>query len=126
MTRKKLQERNAPQLLNILGTIFFGCAVAHTFLVKKFQHIAKRYSKGSAGENFFHLLGEVEVVFGIWAVVYIICMAIISGFNSAIHYVQGRNFTEPMFVIMAVCSTRPSFSFIKDFIERESLFCDHN
>ena len=100
-------------LLDILGSILFGCAVVHTFSVKKFQQLARKYPEGSLGENFFHLFGEVEVVFGIWAAMFIISIALITGPQSAISYVQGRNFTEPMFVfvIMAVCSTKPIIEF---------------
>ena len=105
-------------LLNFLGTILFACAILHSFLVKGFQYVAKKYPKGSIGENLFHLLGEMEVVFGIWAAVYIVLMAIISGPHSAVIYVQERDFTEPMFVfvIMSVCSTRPIIEFTNLFI----------
>jgi hypothetical protein len=51
-----------PTPLELTATIMFACAVIHTFLVKRFQHIAHQYPKGSIGENFFHFLGEVEVV----------------------------------------------------------------
>lgn len=97
------------QLLSYGATIFFALAVVHTFSVKFFQERAHRYAQGSAGENFFHLLGEVEVVFGIWAGFFIIYFMIISGFNKPLEYLQNRNFTEPIFVftIMTICATRP-------------------
>lgn len=51
----------------ILATILFAIAVLHTFLVQRFQHLALKFPEGSVGENFLHLLGEVEIVFGLWA-----------------------------------------------------------
>src|SRR5688572_17962828 len=95
--------------LDIVATTCFGLAILHTFLVKRFQRIAHRYSPGSAGENFFHLLGEVEVVFGVWAGIYLLVLMAQGGVGETVHYLESRDFTEPafVFVIMAVCSTKP-------------------
>ncbi len=54
-----------------IGTIIFGLAVLHTFSVKVFQHLACKYREGSVLENLFHLLGEIEIVFGVWAAILI-------------------------------------------------------
>jgi len=95
--------------INIFATLCFALALLHTFLVKQFQHWALRFPEGSVGENFFHLLGEVEVVFGLWATIFLIVIASSSGSSTSLQYLEGLNFTEPafVFVIMAVCSTRP-------------------
>jgi hypothetical protein len=57
----------------------------------------------------WHLLGEVEVVFGFWALVLVLFMFATVGRQDAIAYVDSRNFTEPMFVfvIMVIAGTRP-------------------
>ena len=93
----------------IFATICFGLALLHTFSVKRFQYLAHQYPNGSVGENFFHLLGEIEVVFGIWALIFIGYIGFTNGTKAAIEYLEMQNFTEPIFVfvIMAVCSTRP-------------------
>ncbi len=95
--------------VEIFSTVCFGLAILHTFSVTRFQHLAHRYPSGSVGENVFHLLGEVEVVFGIWAALFLIFFATNEGTAKAIEYLETRNFTEPafVFVIMAVCATRP-------------------
>jgi Na+/H+ antiporter NhaD/arsenite permease-like protein len=103
------------ETLNIadyIATACFAFAIIHTFMVKQFQHLALRFQSGSVGENFFHLLGEVEIVFGIWAGVYLVFRLLHDGADSTIHYLETRNFTEPgfVFVIMAVCATRPILS----------------
>ena len=92
-----------------VGAVIFFLAILHTFLVKKFQRLAQSYPEGSAGENFFHLLGEVEVVFGFWAAIFIGLLAFQDGSTAAIQYLESRNFTEPafVFVILVICSTRP-------------------
>jgi hypothetical protein len=59
------------------GTICFVLAILHTFSVKFFQKQAHHFAEGSVGENFFHFLGEVEVVFGIWAAVFISAYALL-------------------------------------------------
>lgn len=99
-----------PSSIEILGTVLFGVAVFHTFLVKRFQHISHTFPEGSVGENFFHLLGEVEVVFGFWAGMFLLGMWIITQNHQApIDYINGTHFTEPafVFVIMAIAATKP-------------------
>ncbi len=99
----------APGFFEITSLVCFALAVLHTFLVKVFQHWATRFPEGSVGENFFHLLGEVEVVFGIWAGIFLSMLWVHSGSGVALQYLEGRNFTESLFVfvIMGICSTKP-------------------
>jgi hypothetical protein len=56
----------------------------------------------------WHLLGEVEVVFGFWAMVLVVAMAVLQGSTAATDYLDSRNFTEPMFVfaIMVIAGSR--------------------
>jgi Na+/H+ antiporter NhaD/arsenite permease-like protein len=57
----------------------------------------------------WHLLGEVEIVFGFWAAVLIIYIAFVDHLGSAKTYLDQRNFTEPLFVfaIMIVAGSKP-------------------
>ncbi len=102
-------------MVEIVGTICFGLAVLHTFLVKRIRHVASNYRPGSVLENVFHLLGEVEVVFGIWAGVYLVVLAALAGTGGALDYLEGLNFTEPafVFVIMVVCASKPVMIFVE-------------
>ncbi len=95
--------------VEMFATLCFGLAILHTFSVKIFQRLAHSYPNGSVGENFFHLMGEIEVVFGLWALIFLSYFSILHGSKEAIEYLEKQNFTEPffVFVIMAVCSTRP-------------------
>ena len=77
-----------PSHLEILGTVLFAIAVVHTFSVKVFQHQAQKYREGSILENLFHLLGEIEIVFGFWAAILIAIGAFIIGPNAAIRLVE--------------------------------------
>lgn len=101
-----------------IATVLFAIAILHTFLVKKFQHLASKYPEGSVLENVFHLLGEVEVVFGFWAAILILSAVLSGNRQVAIDYLNQRNFTEPMFVfvIMVICSTKPILNFVEDLI----------
>lgn len=105
--------------LEIAATLCFVLAILHTFLVKKIQRFAHRFPDGSPGENLFHLLGEVEAVFGLWAAVYLSILASQNGAAEAIRYLESCNFTEPafVFVIMTVCSTRPILDLAGKLIE---------
>ncbi len=57
----------AADTIRVLGTVLFAMAVLHTFSIKIFQHLALKFPSGSVPENLFHLLGEVEIIFGLWA-----------------------------------------------------------
>ena len=95
--------------IQIIAAVLFFMAVLHTFFVHRFQKIAKKYAEGSVLENIFHLLGEVEVVFGLWAALLFVLMVMFGGTKEAIEYLESRNFREPVFVfaVLALCSTRP-------------------
>lgn len=95
--------------IEICATLCFALAILHTFMVKRFQHLAHAYPHGSVPENFFHLLGEVEVVFGFWAGLFLCFMIFEKGAEEAVRYLETQNFAEPafVFVIMTICSTRP-------------------
>lgn len=98
-----------PSVTEIIATTLFALAIIHTFLVKRFQHIARRYPNGSIAENLFHLLGEVEIVFGLWAAILVGLVALFADVHSALNIVDQANFTEALFVfaIMTVAATRP-------------------
>jgi hypothetical protein len=57
----------------------------------------------------WHLLGEVETVFGFWALLLLAAMALWLGWGAATEYLDSRRFVEPMFVfvIMVVAASRP-------------------
>lgn len=98
-----------PSGLELVSTILFFIAIIHTFLVSKFEHIADQKPKGSMAANLWHFLAEVEVVFGIWALVFIAFFIALSGLTPAIEYIDSLNYTEPafVFVIMCIAATRP-------------------
>jgi hypothetical protein len=102
------------------ATFCFAAAIAHTFLVNRIQRMASRFPEGSVGENLLHLLGEVEVVFGIWAGIYLFFLLLRSGSAPAITELESRNFTEPgfVFVIMVMSATRPVLSLAGAMISR--------
>ncbi len=95
-----------PTLIQSLAAAIFVIALIHTFSTKYFEGLAHRHPRH---EGIFHLLGEVEVVFGFWAMVLVILLFVIEGKAAALAYVDGRNFTEPLFVfaIMIVAGSRP-------------------
>ncbi|MFZ9835417.1 MAG: putative Na+/H+ antiporter [Holophagaceae bacterium] len=84
----------------------FGLAVLHTFSTKYFEHLARTRPRHA---GLWHLLGEVEVVFGFWALVLALVMWFMVGRTPTIEYLEARNFKEPLFVFatMVVAATRP-------------------
>lgn len=98
-----LTQISAPE---IVASIIFLIAVLHTFSASFFSKLAHRHPSHA---GLFHLLGEVEVVFGFWAFILIIALFALSGQDAAVKYLDTRNFTEPMFVlaIMVIAASRP-------------------
>lgn len=92
------------------ATVIFGIAVLHTFCTGYFESIAK---KSPAHAGLWHLLGEVEIVFGFWAAILVIFISLNDGLTTAKEFLNKRNFTEPMFVfaIMIVAGTKPILYF---------------
>lgn len=98
-------------MMNIqyLATFLFAVAVIHTFFTNQFLQLSHRFDKDHFLHGFFHLLGEIEVVFGFWSAVLLSTWYFIDGSSAVIAYQQGLNFTEPLFVfcIMVICASRP-------------------
>jgi hypothetical protein len=95
-----------PTTMQLIGAVLFAVAILHTFSTKFFEHLAHTRP---AHAGIWHLLGEVEVVFGFWAMVLAVVMLVIEGSAATTKYLDSRNFTEPMFVfaIMVIAGTRP-------------------
>jgi hypothetical protein len=91
--------------LQWIAAALFAVALLHTFSTKFFERLAH---ERPAHAGIWHLLGEVEVVFGFWAMVLIVAIGLMAGRGEATEYLDSRNFTEPMFVfvIMVVAGSR--------------------
>ncbi len=109
---------------NAVATGIFVIAILHTFVAPRFSTIAHRIQHQHDAEalrhgrpatpnvraELLHFFGEVEVVFGLWAVVLMAAIVGHAGWDTATHYINNTvNYTEPLFVvvIMALASTRP-------------------
>lgn len=92
--------------IQTVAAVIFGIALLHTFAAKQFERLSHRYPRHA---GVFHLLGEVEVVFGFWAIVLIAAMALMVGRSEALSYAESRNYTEPLFVfvVMVIAASRP-------------------
>ena len=92
--------------MQAIGAGLFALALLHTFAAKYFEKLARRHPKHA---GLLHLLGEVEVVFGFWAFVLIVVMALVSGAAQAVAYAESRQYGEPLFVfvVMVVAASRP-------------------
>jgi hypothetical protein len=101
--------------INLIAAVIFALALVHTFAAKTFERIADRSTKHA---GLFHLLGEIEIVFGLWAAVLIVFMAVLGGGKAAIDYAESRQYTEPLFVfvIMVVAASRPVLEAVKALI----------
>ena len=92
--------------IQYVAAAIFAVALVHTFAAKQFERLSHRFPRHA---GLFHLLGEVEVVFGFWAIVLVLAMALLVGGGPALGYAESRNYTEPLFVfvVMVVAASRP-------------------
>ncbi|BDS08476.1 membrane protein [Oceaniferula spumae] len=132
---EKISYRASEQPFLVVASIIFLLAIIHTFFavpLTKYSHKLQhehdsmiRKQKEAAGESakaddmvsfkatFFHFLGEIEAIFGIWVLVLIAAIIGFYDVETVKSYITTVNFTEPMFVviIMALASTRPVLRF---------------
>lgn len=128
-----LKNRIRREPFNLVASLIFLCAIIHTFLTNKFLAIAhnweaehnKKISQGLAyrssvhvGAGIFHFLGEVEVVFGLWAIALGFAITFFHDWHTLTGYFSQVNFTEAMFVlvIMTLASTRPILKLAENFM----------
>ena len=102
-----MTEASTPE---VVAALIFGLAVLHTFSTKLFAHLAHSQPRHA---GLWHLLSEVEVVFGFWAFILVVVLFALTGRTDAVEYMESRNFTEPMFVfvIMVIAASRPVLQF---------------
>jgi hypothetical protein len=142
----KLAGRIQREPLNLVATIIFFGAIVHTFLIGTFRKIAHNYQQSydtieyllhaTDGPpdfrtkhdkllfraQFFHFMGEVEAVFGVWLIP--LCVAIIAfhGWTSMVDYVGNVNVANAIFVvvIMAMAGSLPIVRFTETVIAKVS------
>ena len=119
-----LVHRVTMEPMNLVATAIFGLAILHTFFAPRLLSASVRLrtrveeERGPGAHSFpaevLHFFGEIEAVFGIWAMALFAAMAVRFGPRSIDAYVAERvNFTEAAFVvvIMAIAATRPVMAF---------------
>jgi hypothetical protein len=126
--------------LNLVTLLLFLGAIIHTFAAGWFLKLSKKYEKihdnrlrEELQRNYvedkspvdfratlFHFLGEVEVIFGIWVLPLLLALTLFKGWPAAYNYIDGRNYTEPLFVvvIMAIAASRPVVFFAGNLLRR--------
>ena len=120
---------------NAIATGIFMLAIMHTFAAARVAALAHRVqhrhddrtrAQGRAATpsvvaELLHFVGEVEVVFGLWAVVLVVAITAYADWATATHYINDAvNYTEALFVvvIMALASTRPVMEFAEAALRR--------
>jgi hypothetical protein len=134
-----LAQRASQDPFNLIASAIFLLAIVHTFAVARFSALAHRVQHDhdeaalrdgrTAGPSilaeFLHFLGEVEVVFGLWAIVLGLAILAWHGFGTFTEYLNHTvNYTEPIFVvvIMALASTAPVVGLAEEALRRVAGF----
>ena len=101
-----------PSAMQITALCLFIIAILHTFIAPVFETLAQARPRHA---GVWHLLSEVEVVFGFWAFLLMLVIFAVEGKDAAVGYIDSCNFSEPMFVfvIMVMAATRPILQLAK-------------
>ena len=134
--KEKLAHRISEDPFNLIATIVFILAIIHTFMAKKFLAMAHHYEQLPPYQahhslpkerqpinlraSICHYLGEIEVVFGIWAMVLGVLLTLLKSWETTLYYFSNRNYTEPLFVvvIMAISASRPILKFAESALKK--------
>jgi Putative Na+/H+ antiporter len=128
----KLWGRVQSEPLNLIATIIFVLAITHTFLAAQFQkrsrsfeHRLSRLEEQAAHPDvtlpehkrdhlifwaeFYHFMGEIEAVFGIWLIPLFLAIILFKGWGAMVDYVGHANVADAVFVvvIMAISGSLP-------------------
>jgi hypothetical protein len=101
-----------PTLDNWIATLCFGAAILHSLSVSWFARLSHRFQHRTFASTVFHFLAEIEVVFGVWAGLYVVTRMVRDGMTPALDWVDSKTFDEAAFVsiIMAMSATKPIIS----------------
>ncbi len=116
--------------------IIFLFAIIHTLSVNQIHKYARlletregpkrerQIQERSLKIQALYFLSEVELVFALWAIPLAIVIAIGYGWHEALSYINTRDYTEPLFVvvIMSLASTRPIVQAAESVLKRIAKF----
>ena len=100
----------SPTLVQSIALVIFIVAIIHTFSVKFFKSLAQKFPRH---HNIFEMLGEVEIVFGFWAIVLVLIIFFLLGKTETVNYLNNQSYVEPLFVfvIMVIAASKPILDF---------------
>jgi hypothetical protein len=100
----------SPTLVQSIALAIFVVAILHTFSVKFFKSLAQKFPRH---HNIFDMLGEVEIVFGFWAIVLVLIIFFLLGKTETVNYLNNQSYVEPLFVfvIMVIAASKPILDF---------------
>ena len=106
-----------------VATGIFALAILHTFVTASltaWSHRLRARNASPAAVRVLHVLGEVELVFALWAIVLAAALAWWFGPAFAVRYLGTVTYTEPLFVVvvMTLASTRPIVRLAENLLAR--------
>jgi hypothetical protein len=103
---------SAPSIPEAAAAALFLLALVHVLCASRFERLSHRFPRHAGA---LHLLGEVEVVFGFWACVLVVALALLLGPAQALAYAESRSYDEPLFVfaVMVIAASRPVMAVVQ-------------
>jgi hypothetical protein len=107
------QEILSPTSTEFIASGFLFVAMIHTFSAQFFEEKSQSLPIHSWGHLVFHLLGEIEFIFPLWAIIFTFIILVTEGSSAFFQVIRSVHLHEPIFifVIMAIASARPVVEF---------------
>ncbi len=99
--------------LQHLATLFLVLALVHTFLIPVFSKAIKLNAKPSFRDHILHGLCEVELVFAVWAILFLFIGYVFQSRALVLSFISEINISEPFFIFCVVVmgSAKPILRF---------------
>jgi Na+/H+ antiporter NhaD/arsenite permease-like protein len=117
---------------NLVATLLFLAAIVHTLCASRFSQWAERISTKTSwidskqrrpplSAKILHLLGETEIIFGLWVIPLCLAMVLFFGKGAVGRYLgHSVDYTEALFmvVIMSIAGSQPILQFVESCLRR--------
>jgi len=116
-------------LFHLIALLLFVGAIIHTLSVHQIHRYARSLEATKAPKRLgrpgrsvavqvLYFLSQVEIVFAVWVIPLFLVIANFYGWGTALEYVNTRDYTEALFVVIILCiaSTKPIIQFAERLI----------
>jgi hypothetical protein len=98
-----------------LAVLCFSAALLNALAAPLVAKLSPKFENHKVILHLLHHFSEIEVIFGVWALIYWLLLTFVMGATTAMRWFEARNFSEAIFIvaILIVASTAPILNFAR-------------